>query len=319
MKRRIKKQVYIVGIALILVIVFAIFIIRYINYRSTNTYQLKKLGYQKQEIAVIQKLETNQIKQIIGMEYNQSIIKFIKEKYFLFDNLERYLSYQKQEKDEDFTHVVSIVNVGADHEYYDKDFVTKTKTDLKDENLILVNKFHYLDKDFIPKDIVDIKNWYAYGENAIREIVYEQFLQMHKAAEEEGLKLIITSAYRDYEFQESLWNKYRRQNGIEWADSVSARAGYSEHQTGLTLDIITSGEGGGMNTFENTNEFKWLSKNAHKYGFILRYPKDKEDITGYAYESWHYRYVGTEVATKIYNLNITYDEYYAYYQKEIEG
>lgn len=318
-RRRIKKQVYVIGIPLILLIVFAIFGIRYLVYRGTNEYKLKKLGYQTDEIAIIEKLESKQIAQIMNMEYDNSIVKFMKEKYFIFENLDRYLSYQKKEKDNNFTHIVSMVNVGADHEYYDEDFVEKTNTNLKDEYLILVNKFHYLDQDFAPDDIVEIRNWYAYGENEIRQQVYDQFLAMYKAAEKEDLKLIITSSYRDYAYQDSLWKRYSRENGKEWADSVSARPGYSEHQTGLSLDIVTDGEGSSMSMFETTDEFKWLSKNAHKYGFILRYPKGKEDITGYAYESWHYRYVGVEVATKIHELGITYDEYYAYYKDEIEA
>ncbi len=318
-RRRIKKQVYILGVILILFIVSTIFGIRYLIYRGTNAYQLKQLGYQKDDIAIIEKLEKEQIQQILKMEYNAFIPKLLKEKYYIFENLERYLAYQNKEKDNDLTHVVSMVNVGADHDYYEEEFVVPTKTDLKNEYLILVNKFHYLGEKFSPEDLVSIKNWYAYGENEIRKEVYDQFLMMFRDAEKEGLKLIITSAYRDYAFQESLWNRYKNEKGEEWADSVAARAGYSEHQTGLTLDIITDGEYKTMDTFEQSDEFKWLSKNAHKYGFILRYPKGKEDITGYDYESWHYRYVGKEVASKIYNLGITYDEYYAYYKDEIEG
>ena len=136
---------------------------------------------------------------------------------------------------------------------------------------------------------------------------------MYNAAKEEGLYLIITSAYREYEFQETLWKKYAAQQGEEWADSIAARPGYSEHQSGLALDIVTYKSN--MNDFENTKEFKWLQDNAHKYGFILRYPKGKEKLTGYNYESWHYRYVGVETATKIKKLGITFDEYYAYYLK----
>lgn len=317
-KRRIKKQVYIIGMIILLVIVSTVFGIRYLVYRGTNEYKLKKLGYQKEEIAILEKLEKEEMKQLLKMEYNVNIPSLLKEKYFMFENLERYLTYQEKEKDSDLTHVVAIVNVGADHDYYDESYVSKTVTDLKDEYLILVNKFHYLGQDFAPEDIVDIRNWYAYGENSIREKVYDQFLAMYKAAEKEDLKLIITSSYRTYAEQEKLWKDYKRDHGQEWADRVSARPGYSEHQTGLTLDIVTDGEGSSMSNFENTDEFKWLSKNAHKYGFILRYPKGKEDITGYDYESWHYRYVGVETAEKIYNLGITYDEYYAYYKDEIE-
>ena len=307
------------GAIVILLIVSTIFGIRYLILKGTSSYQLKQMGYQKDEIAVIEQLEKEQIKQILKMEYHASIPDLLKEKYYIFENLERYLAYEKQTKDTDLTHVVSMVNVGADHEYYDEEFVVPTKIDLKNEYLILVNKFHYLEEDFSPEDLVAIKNWYAYGDNEIRKEVYDQFLLMFHDAEKEDVKLIITSAYRDYDFQKSLWNRYQNDKGQEWADSVSARPGYSEHQTGLTLDIITDGEYCTMETFEQSDAFKWLRKNAHKYGFILRYPKGKEDITGYDYESWHYRYVGKEVATKIYNLGITYDEYYAYYKDEIEG
>ena len=111
---------------------------------------------------------------------------------------------------------------------------------------------------------------------------------------------------RDYSYQEKLWNSYSNSKGENWADSVAARAGFSEHQTGLALDIVTYGST--MNNFENSDEFKWLSKNAYKYGFILRYPKGKEHITGYKYEPWHYRYVG-DIASTIYNRNITLEEY----------
>ena len=155
---------------------------------------------------------------------------------------------------------------------------------------------------------------FAYGDNEIKKEVYEKFRSMYNDAKKEGLYLIITSSYRDYNFQKELWDSYANQKGDEWADSVSARAGYSEHQTGYTLDIVTYNAN--MSSFEKTDEFKWLQDNAYKYGFILRYPKDQEDITGYSYESWHYRYVGKDVATKIKKLGITFDEYYAYF---IEG
>ena len=125
---------------------------------------------------------------------------------------------------------------------------------------------------------------------------------MWQKAKSENLNLIVNSSYRDYESQENVWNNYEARNGEEYADSIAARPGYSEHQTGLALDIITYGAN--KNTFEDTDEFKWLQKNAHKYGFILRYPKDKEDITGYEYESWHYRYVGVEAATEIHNKKL---------------
>ena len=101
-----------------------------------------------------------------------------------------------------------------------------------------------------------------------------------------------------------------KNHGKDAADTFSARPGYSEHQTGLTTDINTSSS---KANFENSKEYAWLIKNSYKYGFILRYPKDKEYLTGYKYEPWHYRYVGKDVAKYIYENDITYEEYYAYF------
>ena len=132
---------------------------------------------------------------------------------------------------------------------------------------------------------------------------------MADAARKEGLSLLCVSAYRTEDYQRGLYNSRVNSAGKEYADSYSARPGHSEHQTGLAVDInSTSG------TFEYTDEFKWMVKHGHEYGFILRYPKGKEWITGYAYEPWHYRYVGEEVAKIIHDENITYEEYYAKYK-----
>ena len=94
---------------------------------------------------------------------------------------------------------------------------------------------------------------------------------------------------------------------IKYADSCSARKGHSEHQTGLAVDV--EGENKDYDLFENTKEFDWMNKNAHLYGFILRYPQNKTNITGFKFEPWHYRYVGKEIAKKIYEKKITLEEY----------
>ena len=310
MKKKKVIRLLIVIIVIIAIIIEAGFgIKKFIDHINSNEYKLEKLGYNETEIKVITKLEDKEIKDIIKDEYNSMYPKFIKQKYFIYSNLDRYINYYKEHKKDKLSHIVSLVNVKADYEYYDEKVVTETDTS-KNE-LMLVNKYHKLTKEYAPDDIVDVSIQFAYGDNEIISEVYEKFRSMYNAAKEEDLYLIITSSYRDYDFQEQLWNSYKNQKGEEWADSVAARAGFSEHQTGLTLDIVTYNAG--MSDFENTDEFKWLQKNAHKYGFILRYPKDKEDITGYSYESWHYRYVGVEVAEEIHKLGITFDEYYAYY------
>ncbi len=306
------KLIFTIIVIIIAIAAGTIGIKKYIDYRNSNEFKLKQIGYNETEIKDITKLKDDQIKAILKKKYNRLNIKFIRQKYFITNNLDRYIKYYNNNKDDKISHIVSIVNVCADEDYYDKD--TVKKTDISKKELMLVNKFNYLDENYAPDDIVKVSMQFAYGDNEIKKEVYEKFRSMYNDAKKEGLYLIITSSYRDYNFQKELWDSYANQKGDEWADSVSARAGYSEHQTGYTLDIVTYKAN--MSSFEKTDEFKWLQDNAYKYGFILRYPKDKEDITGYSYESWHYRYVGKDVATKIKKLGITFDEYYAYF---IEG
>lgn len=306
------KLIFTIIVIIIAIAAGTIGIKKYIDYRNSNEFKLKQIGYNETEIEDITKLKDDQIKAILKKKYNRLNIKFIRQKYFITNNLDRYIKYYNNHKDDKISHIVSIVNVCADEDYYDKD--TVKKTDISKKELMLVNKFNYLDENYAPDDIVKVSMQFAYGDNEIKKEVYEKFRSMYNDAKKEGLYLIITSSYRDYNFQKELWDSYANQKGDEWADSVSARAGYSEHQTGYTLDIVTYNAN--MSSFEKTDEFKWLQDNAYKYGFILRYPKDKEDITGYSYESWHYRYVGKDVATKIKKLGITFDEYYAYF---IEG
>ncbi len=306
------KLIFTIIVIIIAIAAGTIGIKKYIDYRNSNEFKLKQIGYNETEIKDITKLKDDQIKAILKKKYNRLNIKFIRQKYFITNNLDRYIKYYNNHKDDKISHIVSIVNVCADEDYYDKD--TVKKTDISKKELMLVNKFNYLDENYAPDDIVKVSMQFAYGDNEIKKEVYEKFRSMYNDAKKEGLYLIITSSYRDYNFQKELWDSYANQKGDEWADSVSARAGYSEHQTGYTLDIVTYNAN--MSSFEKTDEFKWLQDNAYKYGFILRYPKNKEDITGYSYESWHYRYVGKDVATKIKKLGITFDEYYAYF---IEG
>ena len=179
---------------------------------------------------------------------------------------------------------------------------------------MLVNKYNYLSKNYEPENIVDVKNWYCYGEAQLREEAYDAFINMFNAAKKDDVTLIINSGYRNYKQQDETYQDFYEIYGEDEANKIAAKPGFSEHQTGLSIDL-TSYDETDDNSFENTNEFKWLQKNAYKYGFILRYPKNKEKITGYDYESWHYRYVGIEVATKIKDLDITFDEYYEYFIK----
>lgn len=292
-KNMIKRLVFVV--VFVVVVVGIILIIQ--NSNKTEK-ALKELGYSKEDITVItEKLSETDIEKVLNMEYNQKLASIISAQYYIPDNLDKYLAYSP--KTDNIDDIISIVNVGADSEWY----TNTEETNLDDGIKMLVNKFHYLNEDYLPDDIVPISNWYAYEGHSTKKEVYDHYVSMWNDANEQGLVLLVNSSYRTFEEQQE---QYDMSN-----DDYASRPGYSEHQTGLALDIVSDGVQG--NEFENTDEFKWLQENAHKYGFILRYPKDKEYITGYNYESWHYRYVGEELATKVKESGLTYDEYYAYY------
>ena len=144
-----------------------------------------------------------------------------------------------------------------------------------------------------------------YG-NGLTKETEAAFYKMQSAAKEDGLNLKIVSGFRSYQDQVIVYNKWVNKDGKSVADTYSARAGHSEHQSGLAMDLNWISK-----QFETTNEYKWLQANAYKYGFIMRYPKSKQEITGYIYEPWHYRYVGVELAKELYNNGdwITLEEY----------
>lgn len=170
---------------------------------------------------------------------------------------------------------------------------------------ILVNKENKLSKDFKPNNLVEVikcseKKFYLEKE------AHNAYHQMCLDSKKEGLNILITSAYRSYDEQRKLYNKYLKLYGKNYVDKYVAKAGYSEHQTGLAIDLKSLDN----EVFMNSKEYLWIKKNAHKYGFIIRYQKEQEVITGYSEEQWHIRYVGKKVAQYIYKNNIAYEEYY---------
>lgn len=128
--------------------------------------------------------------------------------------------------------------------------------------------------------------------------------EMFAAAKVDGFELFVKSGFRSYQTQKSLYNSYVKRDGLAAADRYSARAGHSEHQTGLAFDINKSNS-----SFAGSPEANWLADNCYKYGFIIRYPEGKESITGYIYEPWHIRYLGVETATAVYNSGLCLEEY----------
>lgn len=188
------------------------------------------------------------------------------------------------------------------------------------DTLVLVNKNRNLPSDYIPEDLV-VPNVPFYFEEELpkkhlRKVASEALEKMFDSASDENLDLIAASGYRSYKRQKNIFEYKAKQRGEEVANQTSARPGQSEHQTGLAMDITSPDMDYHLyEKFGQTKEGKWLKENAHKFGFILRYPKEKENITGYSYEPWHFRYVGKEIAKDIYNENVTLEEYLRDYQE----
>lgn len=279
------------------------------QYRETFEYKITQVGYSLEETKkIIEVLPEEKLNYILENEYNEFYYQIINQKYYIPKNFDKYFEYKQYHEDTSYEDVIAIVNVHANVGWYNETYESNTK----DNYLILVNKFYYLDKTFKRDDIENIKLAYSYHGNSAATIVIEQFEKMRDDAEATlGVRLMVNSSFRSYEDQETVYNNFKSIS-LKHADSYAARPGHSEHQTGLSIDI-TSLEHPNINEFKVSEEYAWLKENAHKYGFILRYPEDKEHITGYNTESWHFRYVGEEVAKQIFEENITFDEYYAYY------
>lgn len=191
--------------------------------------------------------------------------------------------------------------------FFTKDIDLNYKIQNPDDYLVLVNKKRELPSDYIPNDLELISLRYANSDKYLRHDARIAFEKLSQNAYELGYIIIATSTYRSYDYQKKLYDNYVKEKGEEYANNCCAKPGHSEHQTGLAVDV--EGSNHDYDNFEQTTEFPWMKENAYKYGFILRYPTGKEDITGFKYEPWHYRYVGIEVATYLHEHNLTLDEY----------
>ena len=192
-------------------------------------------------------------------------------------------------KDKSLTEIVALVNVNRD-----KDFYTDTKR-IEDQGNIyaLVNKYNYVDMDYVPKNLKPLFNISSLKMVDVAADAYEEFV---KGAKADGYTFIGTTAYRSATWQKQLYDSYVNKDGKDAADRYSARPGYSEHQLGYSVDLNDPTFTGKRLT---DKDYEWIKNNCYKYGFIIRYPENKENITGYMHENWHLRYVGKDVAAKI--------------------
>lgn len=223
------------------------------------------------------------------------------------DTYEYY--YNENEDDEEDSLLPEDLNsILANKETVPLDIIPSSKT-------VLVNRKYLLPSTYIPENLVepDVKFSFSYSSDKrkMRKVAADALEKLFAAGEKEGIELYGVSGYRSYARQKQIYDKNIATRGQAATDAVSAKPGSSEHQTGLTIDVSAKSVNFRLDqSFGDTKEGKWLAKNAHLYGFIIRYPYGKSKITGYSYEPWHIRFVGKTVATYLYENKLTMEEYY---------
>lgn len=291
-KKKLKTKNFLVFIIIIILIITSI--IYGINKSKNNNTSSKESN------KIENKDKVNNTKELTKLEKAKKDLDYYKDEY---EN--DYKEYREKNKDLSIEKVITNVNIGLNYDYYTH---TKATEDLN-TNTILVNKYNYLTEDYVPENLQTVDKKYSSKTLQLVDYAKEAFEELSEAAAKENYTVLAMSSYRSYQYQYNLYNRYVSTDGVEAADTYSARPGYSEHQTGLAVDVYNGKED--FTNFEKTKEYNWMQDNAYKFGFILRFPKDKVLETGYQYESWHYRYVGKEIAKYIHDNNLCFEEYYA--------
>ncbi len=289
------------------------------DYKEKNLDNYSKIKYQNHKHLIRninrllkKKYDNKGISLILAHGSDKDVTEFIKhkkitylEEFFTVDyakikNYDRYVKYS-DESGEDEETVVLAINLDMDKENYQN----PVKIRKYDKN-VLVTKHRQLMKSYKPKLVKISKKYASDNKQQATKEAYNAFIEMYKAAESEGYGLVINSSYRSFEDQQEICDTYQKLYGTSYVDKYVAHAGYSEHQTGVCFDIGSKNK----KVFSTSKEYQWMRNNAYKYGFIQRYPKGYEDITGFRAEPWHYRFVGKKIAKYMYQNNMTYEEYY---------
>ena len=267
---------------------------------------LNDKGYTIEEINfILSKINYEDITYILESNYLENIKDYLNIENMDIQKLKRYIDYYNNNSSNDLRSVINYVNMDMDKTPY-VDYKT-----VEDPNniLVLVNKYNKLADDYKPDDLERINTNYSVRNLYLRKDAKEAFEALCRDASSLGLSIRAISSYRTFDYQKGLYDNYVSVNGVEEADTYSARPGFSEHETGLATDVM--GSNGNYTKFAETNEYTWVVNNAHNYGFVIRYPENKENITKYKFESWHLRYVGKDAATYMYENNLCLEEYLA--------
>ena len=272
-----------------------------------NINNLLSKGYTTREISMI--IEHGNDSDVTDFSKKDKV-KYLEEFYsYPFAKLKYYDRYVKYMNDEgeDEENTVIMINLNMDKEEY-KDCVKVDDYSID----VLVNKRFCVEKDYQPKDLISVKKEYTIdGDDNTkgRKEAVNAAIDMIKAAEKDGLKLLINSGYRSYDDQQEVYNTYFKLYGENYVKKYVVNPGYSEHQTGLAFDFAS----GNKNIFKESSEYEWMIKNSYKYGFCYRYLKKKENLTGIKNEPWHFRYVGKKIAKIMNEEDLSLEEYYAKY------
>lgn len=286
---------------------------KYLNNYSKITYQNQKnliknintlldKGYSNNDVSIILTHgDDEEVSEFAKRDRIKYLEEFYQYPYAKLKNYDRYVAYTDETGEDEKTTVIH-VNLNMDKEkYVDVEEVNEFGFDM------LVNKYRFLNESFKPDDLITISKEYTDGEDyQANRTAVNALIQMFESAKLDGLEMVVNSAYRSYNDQVEITEFYREWYGDNYVNNYVAKPGFSEHQTGLAFDIGSKSE----NVFVDSEEYKWMQENAYKYGFIMRFYKKGEVITGFRSEPWHYRYVGKEIAKYIYENNITYEEYY---------
>ena len=268
-----------------------------------NINKLIKIGYNNSDINIILSHGTDEsVTEFTKRDKVNYLEEFFSLDYAKLENYDRYEAYSDETGENEIDTVIE-VNLNLDKEdYTDSVLVSEFSTDM------LVNKHRHLSEDFKTNDLVEASLDYASErEIYLSRLAYNAFKEMSDAASREGYGIVINSAYRSYQDQQDISDLYLRAYGQEYVDKYIAKPGYSEHQTGLAMDVGSRS----VNIFANSKEYGWMLENAYKYGFILRYSKRDENLTGFRFEAWHYRYVGKEIAKYCHDHNdMSLEEYF---------
>lgn len=295
-------------VVLLSIIIGVIYFVNQSNYKKSYEYKLLEVGYTQEEVTLLTtKYDKEMLDKLLGIKYNENIVGLMEEKYFIFSKLNDYLEYKEKYKKKTYDEIIKTVNAEMHIDWLDN----QKETDTSKNELMIVNRIYGLNEEYVPEDLVDVPVKYAYAGKKLSDSVLQEVIKLIEEAKNYNYKFVVSDGYRSYSEQKKMYDSYVDSLGVSETDVFVARPGHSEHQSGLLLELKPYNKI--ISDVSTNEEYLWLRENAHKFGFIFRYDKEHEALTGFSSFTWKIRYVGVEAATKIYNEGICFEEYYAYY------